>query len=127
MKQRILIAEDTEDLRELYAFTLEMEGYEVQSVEDGQSAYEEFLRHPPALLVTDLSLPRMDGFAVIQAIKQEPRFSAIPVILVSAFGNGRLKQLKPLGVNLVLEKPIEPETLLQAVETILHPSPANLD
>lgn len=119
MKQRILIADDNEDMRLFCKTVLEMAGHEVQTASDGQAALEEFLRHPPDLLLTDLSMPRMDGFALIRAIKQEPHFAQIPVILCTAYGNGRLKRLKPLGTNLVMEKPIDPEELAQTVETLL--------
>lgn len=122
MKHRILIAEDNDDVRSLCTMALELDGYEVHTAIDGQAAYEEFLRHPPDLLITDLSMPRMDGFALIRAIKQEMRFAQIPIILFTAYGSGRLKNLRPLGVNLVIEKPIAPEELSQAVDVLLPPN-----
>lgn len=122
MKQRILIADDNEDMRLLCTTVLKMEGYEVQAAIDGQVALEEFRRHPPDLLITDLSMPRMDGFALIKAIKQEERFAQIPIILCSAYGKGRLKNLRPLGVDLAMDKPIDPEDLAQSVGTILRKS-----
>ena len=119
MKQRILIAEDNEDVRSLCTLILEMEGYEVATAVDGQAAYDELLRHPPDLLITDLSMPRMDGFALIKALRQEARVASIPIILFTAYGTGRLKNLKPLGVDLVLEKPIDPQELSAAVAAVL--------
>lgn len=119
MKQRILLADDNEDIRTLCTCILEVEGYEVLAVDDGQAAYEAFLQDPPALLITDLSMPQMDGFALIRAIK---KVASIPIILFTAYGRGRLNRLKPLGVDLVLDKPVEPEELTQAIKALLLPS-----
>ncbi len=119
MRQRILIAEDNDDVRSLCTLILEMEGYEVETAVDGQAAYDELLRRPVDLLITDLSMPRMDGFALIKALRQEALVAPIPIILFTAYGTGRLKNLRPLGVNFVLEKPIDPEELTQAVAAVL--------
>lgn len=123
MERRILIAEDEEDSRLLYTLTLKIEGYEVQAVSDGQAAYEEFLQHPPDLLITDISMPHWDGCALVSAIKKEARFEQIPIILITAYGGGILRRMRPLGVDLVLEKPIEPTELLQAVRELLSKTP----
>ncbi len=120
MKRRILVVEDNNDARSLFTLILEMEGYEVIAFEDGQTAYEQFRQHSPDLLITDLSLPKMDGFALIQAIRKEEGFSQIPIILVTAYGMGRLKHLRPLGVNCVLEKPLDPSVLAETVHAILQ-------
>lgn len=119
MSQRILIAEDQEDARILFKLILETEGYEVSTATNGQTAYEEFLRQPPDLLITDISMPEMDGLALIRAVKRTPQGTALPVILITAFGEGRLKHLHPLGVERVLEKPIEPQELAQTVREML--------
>ena len=121
MQRRILLAEDNEDACSLFTLILEVEGYEVKACNDGETALAEFKQSPPDLLLTDLSLPKMDGFALIQAIKQDESFSHIPIILITAYGMGRLKHLRPLGVTCVLEKPIEPDKLTQAVQIALQP------
>ncbi len=120
MKRRILLVEDNNDARTLFTLILEMEGYEVIAFEDGQIAYEQFRPHSPDLLITDLSLPKMDGFALIQAIRKEEGFSQLPVILITAYGMGRLKNLRPLGVNCVLEKPLDPTVLTETVQGIFQ-------
>lgn len=120
MKQQILLVDDSDDLRSLYATVLEMEGYEVRTAIDGQAALEVCVDYSPDLLITDLSMPRMDGFALIRALKQEAGLLQLPVLLITAYQDVREKWLKPLGVDLLLEKPIDPEMLVQAVEILLR-------
>lgn len=80
----VLVVEDEIDLAEMLRYNLEREGYAVRCVGDGRNALSEIRRQPPDLLILDRMLPGISGDEVIQQIKREPRFSTIPVLMVTA-------------------------------------------
>ncbi|WP_112500357.1 response regulator [Agrobacterium sp. lyk4-40-TYG-31] len=82
-RQRILLADDNADMRD-YVRRLLSADYEVETVNDGQAALEAIRERKPALLLSDVMMPRLDGFGLIQAIRAEPAFADIPIIVLSA-------------------------------------------
>ncbi len=84
VRQRILLVDDSPTTRALEQSLLEAAGYEVIACADGAEAWER-LRHVGAdALVTDVEMPRMDGFALTEAVRASPRFARLPVVLVTA-------------------------------------------
>jgi len=84
VRQRILLAEDSPTTRALEQSLLEAAGYEVVACADGAEAWERLQRLGADALVTDLEMPRMDGFELTKAVRASPRFSRLPVVLVTA-------------------------------------------
>src|SRR5438046_497837 len=80
---RILVADDNADMRE-YVTRLLAQPWSVDAVADGQAALERAREDPPDLLLTDVMMPRLDGFALLEALRADPRTAAIPIILLSA-------------------------------------------
>ncbi len=80
---RILVADDNADMRE-YVTRLLAQHWSVEAVADGQAALERAREDPPDLLLTDVMMPRLDGFALLEALRADPRTAAIPIILLSA-------------------------------------------
>lgn len=117
----ILIVEDNPHVRELLEVTLRFKGYPVVAVSDGQQALERISSEPPALVITDILMPRMDGYSLAYRLRKEPKTARIPIIFISA------TYLTPedkafalsLGAERFIEKPIDPEDLLLAVADIL--------
>jgi len=85
-KKRILIVEDDKFLRELIVGKLEGEGYEVLVAVDGLEGVKSIQEQKPSLVLLDLMLPNMDGFEVLQKIKDDPTISSMPVIILSNLG-----------------------------------------
>lgn len=83
-RQRILLAEDSPTTRALEQSLLEAAGYEVMACADGAEAWERLQRLGADALVSDLEMPRMDGFELTEAVRASPRFSRLPVVLVTA-------------------------------------------
>jgi signal transduction histidine kinase/CheY-like chemotaxis protein len=84
---RVLVVEDEQDARRLLKRTLERAGYTVEEASDGKEALDLMARpsaQPPELILLDLMMPRMDGFAFLQALRANERWRSIPVIVVSA-------------------------------------------
>lgn len=94
MKQTILIAEDEADIRNILRLYLESENYEVLEAADGESAVAAVRNGSPDLVILDIMMPKLDGFAVVRAIRQQ---SDIPVLILSARNQDNDKIL---GLNL---------------------------
>lgn len=84
MAQTILVAEDDARLRKLMVLRLRDAGYEVATAADGVEALEKARQSPPDAIVSDVLMPRMDGFKLCQAVRQDPRLLAVPVVLTSS-------------------------------------------
>src|SRR5437870_5315521 len=80
---RIVVAEDSSTVRKLVAARLRADGYEVLEAEDGEQALELVRRHVPDLLVLDKVMPKLDGFEVVRAIRDDPATSELPIVMLT--------------------------------------------
>ncbi len=111
---QVLIVEDDAATRRLYKFLLTNGGYEVLEAEDGVAALEQLARNHCELVITDMNMPRMDGMALIQAIRRN--YADVYVILITAFGTPDTeKQALRIGANDYLAKPFDFEELERRV------------
>ncbi len=117
-KGRILIVEDEESLREAIRFNLDLEGYQTVIARDGQEAIEKFRERSFELIILDIMLPRVDGFAVCQQIRAEN--DKTPIIFLTARNTDaeRVKGLK-LGGDDYVGKPFDLEELLLRVGKLI--------
>lgn len=116
---RILLADDSNDMRE-YLLRLLRPYWEVEAVGDGQEALESALRDPPDLILSDVMMPRMDGIALLQALRADSRTSTIPVILLSArAGEEAVLEGLDCGADDYLAKPFAVPELIARVRTHL--------
>ena len=83
-RRRILIADDNADLRDYIARLLTEKGYEVDVVADGQAALATLSASKPDLILTDVMMPRLDGFGLLRAVREHPDFRELPVLMLSA-------------------------------------------
>ncbi len=84
--QKILLVEDDSFLSNIYQTKFTKEGYQVSTVGDGESALKAVKTKKPDLILLDVLLPKLDGFAVLEKIKQDPETASIPVILLTNLG-----------------------------------------
>ena len=120
MKQKILIVEDDQMIRNLVRIYLEKEGYEVVEAKDGEHAQEVFLNEHPCLILLDLMLPKVSGEDYIQWVKEQGK-NEVSVIMVSAKVQtaDKINGLR-LGADDYITKPFDPEELLAHVEAVLR-------
>ena len=122
MGGRILIAEDDYDLRAILSDFLNSCGYEALAVTNGHDALQQ-LAAPRRfdLLILDLSMPKVDGWAVLSQTRTRPETQSLPVIIVSAhsFVNDREKAFAA-GCNGFIAKPFDPSVLLAEVQRVLN-------
>ncbi|MBC8503680.1 MAG: response regulator [Anaerolineales bacterium] len=123
----ILVVEDVPHILELLAVTLRFKGYPVVTAKNGEEALEMIAKEKPALVITDILMPRMDGFALMHSLRNNPKTGHIPVVFLSATyitPEDRDFALK-LGAVRFLEKPVDtPEFLLTVAEILTQGPPA---
>lgn len=121
MPSHILLAEDHFDLQELIREILEAQGYRVTSTADGQEALTAFERETPDLIVADVVMPHMDGFALLKAVRAHPAGSAVPFMFLSARHEPAVRaEARVLGADDYLFKPFSADDLVQAVQAKLE-------
>jgi CheY-like chemotaxis protein len=117
---KILIAEDNAVNRELLRELLELRGYAVVEACDGQEALQMIEQAQPELLLLDIGMPVMDGFAVIQKIRENPRLAKLPVVAVTAYAmRGDQERILSSGFDGYLSKPVNPSSLTQELDRVL--------
>lgn len=120
MPHKILIADDDPIIIKLLQVNLEMEGYDVVTAHDGQDAVEKAGKEQPDLVILDIMMPRMDGWAARQALLAIPELKAIPVIFLSARAQqADLRKGYEADVAEYITKPFDPVDLLEVVQKVL--------
>jgi DNA-binding response OmpR family regulator len=120
MKKKILVVEDERNILLTIRMCLEQAGYEVVMAEDGITAIQKALDSHPDLILLDLIIPKMNGYLVCEAIKQEESTRDIPVMVISARAQEEdIKQAKDLGTVDYIVKPFSPEELRNKIKNIL--------
>ncbi len=123
---KILVVDDDPDDLKMISMILQPEGYEVVTAENGREALEKVESEDPDLIILDVMMPELDGFAACAKLKSSPESKGIPVILLTAVAK-RIQDTKyPLDGVLraeaeeYLEKPTKPEDLLEVVARMLR-------
>jgi len=119
--EKILLIEDNEALRDNTAEILGLANYEVFTAENGKVGVEMAMANPPDLIICDIMMPEMDGYTLIEKIRQDSRINWVPVMFLSAKGQSqdRVKGLDT-GADVYMVKPFEPEELVAQVESSLR-------
>lgn len=120
MRRKVLLVEDNPQNRYLITFLLEKSGYEVVIAEDGEAAVEAVPAHRPDVILMDVQLPKIDGYEATRRIKSDERFSAIPVLALTAHSmkGDRVKALEA-GCDDYITKPVDIDVLLRRIEEVL--------
>lgn len=118
----ILVIEDDPDSRENLCLLLEMEGYSVRGAEDGEKGLERLYEMPiPNLVLCDLMLPGLDGFAILETVRRQPQFADLPFLILTARTD---RASQRMGMNLCADdfitKPFSAEEILSAVASQLR-------
>jgi CheY-like chemotaxis protein len=121
MMKRIVVVDDTKHLARGLAEVLELEGFETRFAFNGIEALTVMKVFVPNLVVTDLRMPKMDGFELITAIRHDEALREVPIIAITAsIGHERRKQVIETGANLFVAKPFKDEQLLEVIKTLLN-------
>lgn len=121
----ILVVEDVPNVLELLEVTLRFKGYPVITARNGQEALDVLKKERPALIITDILMPKMDGFAFVQQLRTQPETRGIPVIFLSAtYVTPEDKNFAmSLGAARFIEKPIDTEEFLLTIAELITQGP----
>ncbi|WAM26003.1 hybrid sensor histidine kinase/response regulator [Myxococcus sp. NMCA1] len=120
-RRRVVLADDSPTTRALEQSILESAGYEVVACVDGADAWERLQSGGADALVLDVEMPRMDGFALTEAVRASPRFSRLPVVLVTARGKpeDKARGLQAGASAYLVKSAFDPTSLLETLRRLL--------
>lgn len=120
MAKRVLLVDDEPKLVLLMEARLKVNGYEVLTANNGQTALEVAKKEKPDLIILDLMLPQMDGYKVCALLKKDMRYAKIPIIMFTARAQQEDIRLgEEVGADAYITKPFEPKILLSKMEELL--------
>ena len=121
MQLRTLIIEDNENNVELISFILEHAGYSVSVAKNGFEGIRMAEVELPDFIILDVQLPDIDGFEVLQKIRANKSLEKIPIIVMTSYAlSGHKDRMKELGANCYIEKPINPISIIEDIESTLR-------
>ena len=116
----ILVADDDDDILALVGLRLRRAGFEVVTARDGIEALEAIEGAAPALAVVDVMMPRMDGHALVRALRARPDTAAIPILVLTAAVHDRVaEESERAGADAQMRKPFSPRELVERVQSLL--------
>jgi len=120
MAPHVLVADDDAWILRMVVTVLEKRGYSVETATDGEDAMDRAIRRPPDLLITDVMMPRMDGWALVRSLRALPEMASLPVIFLTALSSDddRIRGFR-LGADDYVTKPFRFEELdLRVAKTL---------
>lgn len=118
---KILVIEDQKELLEDIVISLQYEGYDALGAENGQIGIHLAQEHLPDLVISDIMMPLVDGYGVMEQLRLDPKTANIPIIFLTALAEtDDLKKALKTGVDGYLTKPFSPQELLNAIRLRLE-------
>ena len=116
----ILVVDDYEDARDVWATVLDIEGFDVQTAGTGEEAIDTALAAPPSLIVLDLSLPGVSGIDVARTLRARDETRSVPLVALTGCSDQQeLQSAREAGFDAVLSKPCVPSTLVDEIHRLL--------
>ncbi|MDR2076443.1 MAG: response regulator [Desulfovibrio sp.] len=122
MSKHILIVDDSKTVRNLVAFIMKKEGFIVTMAEDGLDGLEKLYatKSPVDLIISDINMPRMDGFTFIKTVREQDAYRDLPIVVLSTEGQEKdIQQGINLGANLYMVKPAKPEQMVKNIRMLI--------
>ncbi|GAA6166778.1 response regulator [Sessilibacter corallicola] len=116
---RVLVVEDSKEMASAIARVLRREGMDVAIAHDGFSAGAMMSSHKPRMITLDLKMPGLDGFGVLEFIRNNSEYKSIKVLVISAEPPAALERALVEGANAVMEKPFDNIELVEKIQELL--------
>lgn len=117
---RVLVVDDTASVRQLIRVNLELDGYEVHEAVDGQDCLDRIADIAPDVVMIDVVMPRLDGYATVASLRSDPVTAAVPVVMVTTQVQAAdLRRAAEVGVDAHVSKPFDPDSLADVVQRAL--------
>jgi two-component system chemotaxis response regulator CheY len=119
MMQTILTVDDSRTMRDMLRMALAEAGFNVLQAVDGVDGLEVLQRSTPDVIVTDINMPKMDGFGLIEAVRKDNRYRKVPILVLTTESDAVKKQrAKEAGATGWIVKPFEPTKLIAAIRRV---------
>ncbi|WP_034991370.1 response regulator [Beijerinckia mobilis] len=119
MTKTILTVDDSRTMRDMLLLTLRDAGYRVLQAEDGEKGLEVLNHECPDVIVTDINMPRLDGFGFIQGVRGNDRHRAIPILVLTTESDAEKKdRARRAGATGWIVKPFDPVKLVDAIRRV---------
>jgi CheY-like chemotaxis protein len=122
MPKKILVVEDNLDTRELIHLHLTTEGFTVVTASNGREGLYLATAEHPDLIITDISMPEIDGLELVRQLRTRSEFESVPILVLTAFGEDQMDQAIKAGANRALNKPVHFDGLIDDVRELLAES-----
>lgn len=116
----ILVVDDSKTIRDILAYLLKLNNFRVDTANDGLEALEMIFSNKYDLVITDINMPRMDGYRLIESVREEKDYRFLPIIILTTESSeeGCRKGIR-LGADLYLVKPPNPDSLIAYVKMLI--------
>jgi len=119
-KTKILVVDDEPNNQRILTYTLNKAGYESTAIGDGDNTLNWLQANTPDLAILDVSMPGMDGITLLQHIRAMPKFSSLPVVILTGSGDDDERvRAESFGIQGFLTKPASSKTVLETVSNLL--------
>lgn len=118
MSKKILVVDDTVDTRELLHLYLKTAGYTLFMAADGGEGLYQARMNEPDLIITDSTMPNLDGYDMIRQLRATEKFADIPIIALTAYGEEQLEKAREAGANKAVSKPMNLDELVELVNSL---------
>ncbi|MEM8630235.1 MAG: response regulator [Pseudomonadota bacterium] len=116
---QVLAVDDSRTIRDMLNLTLSQAGFETHLAEDGQHGLEVLEELAPDVIITDINMPRLDGFGFIDAVRKPTRYDAVPILVLTTESAPELKsRARNAGATGWIVKPFDPVKLVRALELV---------
>lgn len=120
MTKKIFAVDDSRTMRAMLENTLSAAGFDVALAEDGQEGLDKLDKIAPDLVITDINMPRLDGFGFIEGIRAQPSHKAMPILVLTTESGAELKaRARAAGATGWIVKPFDDEKLVAAINRIV--------
>jgi two-component system, chemotaxis family, chemotaxis protein CheY len=119
MTHTILTVDDSRTMRDMLRMALVEAGFNVLQAEDGVHGLEVLQSSTPDVIVTDINMPKMDGFGLIEAVRKDTRYRRVPILVLTTESDMAKKmRAKEAGATGWIVKPFEPSKLIAAIRRV---------
>lgn len=120
MSRKALVIEDNDNNMELITFILESSGYKALRAYSGEQGFAMAITDQPDFIILDIQLPDIEGTEVLQSIRRKTETALIPVIAMTSYAmSGDREKLLAYGCNGYIEKPIDPDRVIEQIKKVL--------
>lgn len=119
MSLNVLAVDDSRTIRDMLKYTLSEAGMTTHLAEDGKHGLEVLRDLEPDVIITDINMPRLDGFGFIDAVRAQPEYRGIPILVLTTESSADLKsRARDAGATGWIVKPFDPEKLVKALQIV---------